>query len=844
MSQQPFSSDNGFSTTGNITAGYLFGNGVSITGVTATANTGNVTFSDQIVIGTGISNLVSGLYLSPSSSSANAVQYLRVRGDVSYEPTHIHFDTGNNQYFNQFIGDDNKYVLLSNSGNIVVNTDDYVGNSAQWNFGTNGNLSLPRGGIVYETNIPFGGFNGNTIALKPSGGTNADQQLLVYPTANTIDANHLHLTSGNLYNTELFLGSDDLYVKLANTGNVVINSNNGNGNVGTWTFGTDSALTLPASSGQIGRSGYPNGIDLYNNNGGTGYVRMNYADESLVWADSGGAHVQSTGGTWDFDTTGNLTFPSGNLVINSDSTTFSNAAVISSADHNLITLSTGVNGGLSSLWVEDYANIGTSNIAAVYANPTPGSKIVRIAVGQNGSPGPYLWDFDGTGNATFPSGGTTNLHDVVSVGLATFSNVQIGGNLNYAESANLIVVEDKDGFADIIAQNKNSGGNASMNIVLVNDDPGNVYMAVGVNSSNFTPLYNTLFEIPDAGYVSHSTTQVMGPQSSESGESRMFLTYSSGSYALELNDHGAIGWGATYDGNLTQGNFGNAGQVLTSAGENSAPTWSNFSTIANGTSNVTIPTANGNVTITSNGGNTWTFDNTGNLTIPGNSGGLIKTVANAAIGITAMNNGTDNPAQLMSWRTTENNPDTIVSTYANSATVMTNVTGTLNTWTFDNAGNLTLPSDGYLRVARGIISTGASPAPSLSGFSSVSAINLSASGNVIGGNVSVTGNVYATNIVGEASFSIQTANFSANIGARYGVNTTSNTVTATLPATPTTGGAIFFADAGGAYDTNNLIINPNGQTIMGVSGNMTVSTNNQSVGLFYNGTTWRTYNAG
>jgi len=31
---------------------------------------------------------------------------------------------------------------------------------------------------------------------------------------------------------------------------------------------------------------------------------------------------------------------------------------------------------------------------------------------------------------------------------------------------------------------------------------------------------------------------------------------------------------------------------------------------------------------------------------------------------------------------------------------------------------------------------------------------------------------------------------------------------------------------------------------MGASGNMTVSTNNQSVGLFYNGTTWRTYNAG
>jgi hypothetical protein len=76
------------------------------------------------------------------------------------------------------------------------------------------------------------------------------------------------------------------------------------------------------------------------------------------------------------------------------------------------------------------------------------------------------------------------------------------------------------------------------------------------------------------------------------------------------------------------------------------------------------------------------------------------------------------------------------------------------------------------------------------------------------------------------------------------VNTTGGNVTATLPATPATGVAIFFADAGGAYATNNLTIFRNGQTIMGSATNLVVSTNNQSVGLFYNGTTWRTYNAG
>jgi hypothetical protein len=381
------------------------------------------------------------------------------------DANHLHLTTGNLYNTELYLGDDYLYVKLANTGNVVVNSNDGVASSAQWNFDYNGVLTLPKGGVVSEGAAPSG--LGNTIAITPSGGSDANQQLLVYPTGNIVEGNHLHLTTGDLYNTELFLGNDNLYVKLANTGNIVVNSNdnagntaqwtfgadgnltvpggmiiNGNintlgsqtallqptddlplafiasgangsvisywaedianlmtsniaaiytplqntqtvrivtgsnggniaiydfdkdgvfttaqvsatGNVtgnyfigngslltgisaslpvangtsnfdiatangnatitansaSTWTFGTDSALTLPASSGQIGRSGYPNGIDLYNNNGGTGYVRMNYADESLISADSGGAHVQTTGGTWDFDTTGNLTAP-------------------------------------------------------------------------------------------------------------------------------------------------------------------------------------------------------------------------------------------------------------------------------------------------------------------------------------------------------------------------------------------------------------------------------------------------------------------------------------------------------------------------------------------------------
>jgi hypothetical protein len=145
-------------------------------------------------------------------------------------------------------------------GNAYITT--YPGSGANvWQFGVDANLTLPRGGIVNETSIPFGSLTGNTITLTPSGGTNVNQQLLIYPTAGP-DSNHLHLTSGNLLNTELYLGDDNLYVKLANTGNIVVNSNDSLGNSAQWTFSTTGNTTFPvtgtASLGNLATANYVN----------------------------------------------------------------------------------------------------------------------------------------------------------------------------------------------------------------------------------------------------------------------------------------------------------------------------------------------------------------------------------------------------------------------------------------------------------------------------------------------------------------------------------------------------------------------------------------------------------
>jgi hypothetical protein len=577
-----------FDNTGNLTlpgnsfaVNYANGTAVSIGG--GSGNTGNVTFADVTIQG------VNGLNLSAGADFTANLAYLQVRsGD---QPSHIHLDTGNNFAYDLLVGDDDKFVQVGLGGNISIAAYDN-GNSAQyiWNFDPTGNLTLPAGGVVRETNIPDGALSGSAIALKPVGGTTANQQLLIYPTAN--DGDHIHLTSGNLYSTELYFGSDNFYVKLANTGNIVINSNDGNSSNAMWTFGANGFLSLP----------------------GEGVLRS--TDDTVT--------LQS------FNTTTG----------NANSVYMGTSGGLGFSDQEI--------GGN---WLEIFRS-GTE--------PQIGTTVGNLLIQTSSNSTPYIWNFGSTGNLTLPG------------------NVSTTGNIT-------------------------------------------------------------------AGYLFGNGSQLTG----------LPATYGNADVATFLAAYGSNTISTT--GNITSGN------VLTGG----------------------LITATGNV----QAGNVLTaglISATGNVT----GGNLVTSGSGGAITMTGGN--------------------------ISGANVITaNV--------FSATGNIVTANS----FVGNLVGT-----------------TVSVTGNVSAGNVSVTGNVYATNIVAEAPFSIQAADFNASTGNRYGVNTTGGAVAATLPASPATGGAVFFADAGGAYSTNNLIINPNGGTIMGASGNITVSTNNQSVGLFYNGSTWRTYNAG
>ena len=83
----------------------------------------------------------------------------------------------------------------------------------------------------------------------------------------------------------------------------------------------------------------------------------------------------------------------------------------------------------------------------------------------------------------------------------------------------------------------------------------------------------------------------------------------------------------------------------------------------------------------------------------------------------------------------------------------------------------------------------------------------------------------------------KTASFNAAAGEGYFVDTTSNVITATLPASPTIGDEISFIDVAATFDTNNFTVGRNGKPIQGSAADLTVSVEREGFTLvFYDNT--------
>jgi hypothetical protein len=106
------------------------------------------------------------------------------------------------------------------------------------------------------------------------------------------------------------------------------------------------------------------------------------------------------------------------------------------------------------------------------------------------------------------------------------------------------------------------------------------------------------------------------------------------------------------------------------------------------------------------------------------------------------------------------------------------------------------------------------------------------------------GQVLTTNGSGVLSFatpasgiawqsSVKTSGFTATAGEGYFCNTTSSEFTVTLPATPSAGQQVAVVDYAGTFDTNKLIISPNGNKIESGTASLQLTGEREGVLLVY-----------
>jgi hypothetical protein len=145
-----------------------------------------------------------------------------------------------------------------------------------------------------------------------------------------------------------------------------------------------------------------------------------------------------------------------------------------------------------------------------------------------------------------------------------------------------VVPEVSAGYAEVIFQNI-SATSQSSNITAICESDGD-YMTMGQVSQAGTALYDTLFEIQGAGYMSSTGHQIIGANSAGSADKSVVISYGNGTAGgFQVSPSGAIGFDATplvVDDvvSLQDAEFGNAGQFLISQGDTLPPVWTSPST--------------------------------------------------------------------------------------------------------------------------------------------------------------------------------------------------------------------------------------------------------------------------
>jgi len=356
---------------------------------------------------------------------------LNIRGSYTNDPIRIY----------AYGGDSKGY----NAAGIVVNQHNVIiyGNSLQpsspgtaWTFGSDGSTTLPLGGTVKETQFVSGGGIGGddlqgTLVLTPNGAYNPWNNLTIYNTGFNAETQHLHLTSGDLNQTEIVLGDDNKFVKVNLDGSVCVQSSRYYlYNLAGTSGGSDTVISYANLNSIVSVGDYI--IDAHGNayqiTGVTGTdpnwtIATNWASLTPLLASPYSFYKPtSTGGLWQFGADGSLTAP-GAIYGGSNSIglvtpaplNLNNTGPIGQSKTQLNLINTAGNGGTGSAidyytYVDQGNGLPGARLSAVDDdNYSANFSIALKGRGNAGNNGlTTVWQFGSDGTLTFPNSTVQN----------------------------------------------------------------------------------------------------------------------------------------------------------------------------------------------------------------------------------------------------------------------------------------------------------------------------------------------------------------------------------------------------------------------------------------------------
>jgi len=674
-------------------------------------------------------------------------------------------------------------IAANNLGNIAsVNLN---GNNQTWlaGDGTFANINVPTVGNIATINIDGNASNilyGNgafaaspSVSLSGDGGNlsniNGANVTGIVANANITDYINIGRVSNNFsYHVILSAGDGDKDMHVDDSDNLQYNPNSGlltavrvdaQNFVGNLFYSSGYAVANVDGIGNIATINLSgNGSQVLAGNGtwvaqsGGGNASLPLANGSsninIATANGNVTITANASNTWTFGDDGLITLPGGYTKIGAQ---YGSDAILSSN----VSFGVATQGNATTYmnWSDDVAN--TSVMAAIYVNdPTGNAGNISVRTGNVGNAN--VWKFVTDGSVIFPTL-TVDIHN--------------GGNqqaqtLQFGDPTQQAIITGPTPAANVNAQRliiQGQRGNGT-------GEGGDVYFWAGDSDTNGGDIKIYAGDADGGtgtgGYINIDAGN--GPDSG--GQLSLSGGYSSNGFGGQIFiTPGASGNanGAQLGLNGGDSGTGDGGEVNITGGlgqTNGGPV-----NITGGQSALGLPTY-GNVVINS-GASTWTFNNAGNLVLAGGNS-VIQSIANSSLDPTLPNVSTmtltpdaNYTSQVLVLDPTapghihlrafassnidepsaniflggENTAFEITSGANNEARIHSNS----YTWTFGNDSVLTIPGN---LVANGGL---ASPAPYLSGFSTITAVDRIGTGNA--------------NLYSNGHFAANTASFSGNV---------------------------------------------------------------------------------